>query len=57
MREILTQIQLFPSPTLIGVIGCGCSVATQSVADMVLSYGLSLVRNAPIHVYSAWRES
>ena len=45
MREFLTQIQL-PSPTLIGVIGCGCSVATQPVADIVSSYGLPLVGNA-----------
>ena len=42
VREFLTQVQL-PSPTLIGVIGCGCSVATEPVADIVSLYGLSLV--------------
>ena len=42
MQEFLTQIQL-PSPTFIGVIGSGCSVATQPVADIVSSYGLTLV--------------
>ena len=42
VREFLTQVQL-PSPTLIGVIGCGCSVATEPVADIISLYGLPLV--------------
>ena len=42
VHEFLTQVRL-PSPTLIGVIGCGCSVATEPVADMVSVYGLPLV--------------
>ena len=42
LREFLTQVQL-PSPTLIGVIGCGCSVATKPVADIISLYGLPLV--------------
>ena len=42
VREFLTQVQL-PSPTLIGVIGCGCSVATEPLADIISLYGLPLV--------------
>ena len=42
VREFLTQVRL-PSPILIGVIGCGCSVATEPVADMVSVYELPLV--------------
>ena len=42
VREFLTQVRL-PSPTLVGIIGCGCSVATEPVADMVSIYGLPLV--------------
>ena len=42
VRRFLDQVNL-PSLTLIGVIGCGCSVATDSVADFVSVYGLPLV--------------
>ena len=42
VREFLTQVQ-HPSPTIIGVIGCGCSVATEPVADIISLYGLPLV--------------
>ena len=34
---------MLTSPTIIGVIGCGCSVATEPVADVVSLYGLPLV--------------
>ena len=42
VREFLSQIQL-SSSTIIGVIGCGCTVATEPVADIVSLYGLPLV--------------
>ena len=42
MREFLIQVRL-SSPTLIGVIGCGCSLATAPVADIISLYGLPLV--------------
>ena len=43
VREFLTQVQPSSSPALIGVIGCGCSVATEPVADIISLYGLPLV--------------
>ena len=45
VREFLSQLEL-PSPTIIGVIGCGCSVATEPVVDMVSVYGVPLVSRA-----------
>ena len=43
MREFLTSALNPNSSTFIGVIGCGCSVATEPVADIISLYGLPLV--------------